>query len=96
MVYCDSPAAIGGELELIPTDQGANVVLLKPFDPVVWDRTSREDGVTFAAPSQVAVDCLTGNGRMPVEGEAVLQWMVGNEDAWRLRRLPTIAQKSSS
>lgn len=94
-IYCDDPAGIADELELIPTDEGANVAVLRPFDPVVWERSSVEDGVTFAAPSQVAIDCLTGNGRMPAEGEALLQWMAEKEDAWRLPLLPTVAPKAS-
>lgn len=94
-VYCDSPAALADELELIPTDEGANVAVLKPFDSVVWERTSMEAGVTFAAPSQVAVDCLTGNGRMPAEGEALLQWLADNEKFWRLPMLPAVAAEAS-
>ena len=34
-------------------------------------------------PSQVAADCLTGNGRMPSEGEALVTWMVENQAEWR-------------
>jgi len=94
-VYCDDLAALTEELGLIPTDEGANVAVLTPFDPVVWERTSMQDGVTFAAPSQVAIDCLTGNGRMPAEGEALLQWMTENEDVWRLPLLPTLAGTAS-
>jgi len=94
-VYCNSPAALGDELELVPSDHGANVALLKPFDGVVWDRTTREADITFAAPSQVAVDCLTGNGRMPAEGDAVLQWMIENEKGWRIPTLPTAAETRS-
>ena len=93
-VYSDDPIALASELGLIPTDEGANVALLKPFDPVVWERTLLEDGITFASPSQTAVDCLTGNGRMPSEGEAVLQWMISNEKAWRLNALPQIFIKN--
>ncbi len=37
----------------------------------------------YVAPSQTAVDCLTGNGRMPSEGEAVIEWMANNEAKWR-------------
>lgn len=91
-VYCDDPAALAADLELIPADEGANVALLRPFDPVVWDQMSTADAVTFAAPSQVAVDCLTGNGRMPAEGEAVLGWMLDNEESWRLPVLPAVAR----
>ncbi|MHB1783025.1 MAG: hypothetical protein ACYCTE_10110 [Acidimicrobiales bacterium] len=57
-------------------------------DPVAWERTSLVDDVTYVAPSQAAADCLTGNGRMPAEGEALLQWMTENESLWRLDKLP--------
>jgi hypothetical protein len=82
-VYADQLEQLAGALDLIPADQGANVALLRPYDPVVWDRTIEQDGLTFVAPSQVAVDCLTGNGRMPVEGDAVIEWMIANETVWR-------------
>lgn len=88
VVYTDGPRAVAESLALIPADQGANVAILAPFDAVVWDRTSILEGVAYVAPSQAAVDCLTGNGRMPAEGDALLQWMNENERAWRLNTLP--------
>ena len=87
-VYIDDPRSVVDALGLIPADQGANVVLLTPFDPVVWERASIVDGLTYVAPSQAAADCLTGNGRMPAEGDALLQWMIENESLWRLDKLP--------
>jgi hypothetical protein len=87
-VYIDDPRSVVDALGLIPADQGANVVLLTPFDPVVWERASIVDGLTYVAPSQAAADCLTGNGRMPAEGDALLQWMTENESLWRLNTLP--------
>jgi hypothetical protein len=88
MLYADDPSEALDALGLIPADQGANVAILQPFDPVVWDRTSGANGITYVAPSQAAVDCLTGNGRMPAEGDALVQWMADNERQWRLGRLP--------
>jgi hypothetical protein len=82
-LYCDDTRAARDRLGLIPADEGANVVLLQPFDRVVWDRTTEDAGVTYVAPSQIAVDCLTGTGRMPSEGEALLGWMGENEATWR-------------
>ena len=87
VAFCERPEAIAAENGLLPTDEGANVVLLSPFDPVAVARSSFHDHLTYAAPSQVAVDCLTGNGRMPAEGEALLGWMVENEAAWRVAGL---------
>ena len=49
------------ELRLLPTDEAANVVLLQPFDDVVWRRTETVAGITYAAPAQVVVDCLAGS-----------------------------------
>jgi len=85
--YTDDVSAVAEELDLIPTDTGANVALLRPFDLVVWSRTSSDGGVTYVAPSQTAVDCLTGNGRMPAEGEALVEWIVANPAKWRLQTL---------
>jgi hypothetical protein len=90
VAYTEAPEQLAGSLDLIPTDHGTNVVLLSPFDTAVWERTITVDGVTYAAPSQVAVDCLTGSGRMPAEGEAVLEWMPSDPSAWRLPNLGSL------
>ena len=70
-------------LATIYVDSGANVLLAAPASAVVFDRGSDIDGVRYAAPSQVAVDLLTGPGRSPAEGKALLDWMEGDEPAWR-------------
>ena len=92
-VYCEDVNEAARALGLLPADDGANVTLLRPFDGVVWARASVADDIGYAAPSQVAVDCLTGNGRMPAEGEALLEWMTSNETRWRaasLSHLPVV------
>lgn len=86
--YTDDPDLIAEACGLIPADRGVNVALLTPFDPVVWEGTVTVGRTSYVAPSQVAVDCLTGNGRMPAEGEALIHWMVENENRWRLDTLP--------
>lgn len=73
-------------LDLRPTDIGQNVLLIEPKDShsIVFENTwTARDGVTLAAPSQVAVDLLNGPGRNPAEGEALIAWMAANEEAWR-------------
>jgi hypothetical protein len=82
---------------LLPADEGANVVLATPSDPVVmesrWPAASPESSrVAVVAASQLALDCLTGNGRMPLEGAAFLDWMGQNEEKWRFRRLADLPQ----
>jgi hypothetical protein len=84
IAYSNDVEVVAEELGLLPADEGANVALLRAFDPIVWERGSEEPGLLYAAPSQAAVDCLTGNGRMPAEGEALIAWMTENEPRWRL------------
>jgi hypothetical protein len=88
VIYTNDPEVVVESRSLIAADQGANVALLSPFDPVVWEGTMSVGGTTYVAPSQIAIDCLTGNGRMPAEGEAIVEWMLGNDKQWRLDRLP--------
>lgn len=84
LAFTPEPELLAGRLRLLPASEGANVGFLWPFDPIAFARTRwSTDGFQFAAPSQVAVDCLTGNGRMPAEGEALLSWMTENETSWR-------------
>lgn len=90
-MYTDDSASLARSLDLIPADAGANIVLLTPTDDVVWQRTQSQDGVTYVAPSQATIDCLTGNGRMPAEGDALLDWLLENEDDWRLQSLAGVA-----
>ncbi len=82
-LYVDDPASIAEALELVPTDDAVNVVLAAPKYDVVFDRAETVDGVRYAAPSQVAVDLLTGPGRSPVQGKVLLDWMEANEPSWR-------------
>lgn len=82
-IYVDDITRAVERLDLRETDGGANVVLLEPFDSVVFDRTVKRDGLRCVAPSQLAVDLLTGPGREPSQGEEILEWMKENEDVWR-------------
>jgi hypothetical protein len=84
IAYCGEIDMLAKTLGLFPADEGANVALLRAFDPVVWERGEEDSGVTYVAPSQAVVDCLTGTGRMPAEGEALIAWMLENEPRWRL------------
>ncbi len=76
-------AEAADHLGLRETEAGANVVLLEPFDPVVFERATMRHGLRCVAASQLAVDLLTGPGREPSQGEEILKWMKENEDAWQ-------------
>ena len=89
-----APAALGAlyvpdlgiaqrELQLRDAPTGANAMLVEPFSRVAFERTWERDGVRYAALSQVTADLLTGPGRTPSEGEALIEWMKANEGVWR-------------
>lgn len=90
LLYTDDPDGLARTLNLLPADHGADVALLRPYDAVVWERPLTGAPVPTVGPSQLAVDCLTGTGRMPAEGEALLQWMRDNEPAWRVPSLDDV------
>jgi hypothetical protein len=81
--YLDDPKSAANDLGLRSVESRANVMLAEPFDPVVYERTWEQDGVTFAALSQIAADLLTSPGRGPAEADELLDWMANNEAAWR-------------
>jgi len=82
-IYVTDPSQAIKHLDLRETEAGANVVLLEPLDPVVFERTVERDGLCCVAPSQLAVDLLTGPGREPSQGGEMLVWMEKNEHVWR-------------
>ncbi len=96
LAYATDIAATADALDLLPADEGANVILLRPFDEAVWSRLDRDDGISYVAPSQAAADCLTGTGRMPAEGEALLAWMAENEESWRVPSLRDLVERDRS
>lgn len=63
----------------------SDVMLLQPMSDGAFDRPQRArvDGVECVGLSQLVLDCLSGPGRMPAEGEAVLDWMQAHEGDWR-------------
>ena len=82
-VYTTNARNAMDRLGLRPADSGANVLIGKPFDPVVFDRMEEEDGVTYAGVAQVAVDLMKGPGRGPAEAESLIDWMHSHEGIWR-------------
>lgn len=88
-VYATKPPSLADELGLFAVEEGADTILLRPDNESVFERTEKEKGVEWAAPSQIVIDSLSGGGRMPAEGEAAIDWMRKNESRWRV---PSIDQ----
>lgn len=82
-VYVRNIDKAARRLGLRAAPSGGNVVLLEPLADVAFERTWGQDGITYAALPQAAVDQMTSPGRGPAEAEALIEWMEENEDAWR-------------
>lgn len=83
MLYVENLRGTADTFDLRPVDAGGNIVLLEPYDPIVFARTIERSNLRIVNPTQLAVDLLTGPGRAPSEGEELLTWMKDNTGAWR-------------
>jgi hypothetical protein len=81
-VFVDDAVAAQRELNLRPMDRGSNVLLIEPFDQVVYRESSLSDRVRYVSPSQTVVDLLTGPGRSPEEGEQLLDFLSTKDKEW--------------
>ncbi|HST54284.1 MAG TPA: hypothetical protein VLJ42_00110 [Solirubrobacteraceae bacterium] len=82
-LYVKDIATAADRLELRRVDRGANVFLAAGKHDVVFDRAFDAAGVRYAAPSQIAVDLMSGSGRNPDEAATLLDWMERHEAEWR-------------
>ena len=83
-LYVADPDTAAQALGLRPAETGGNVLLVRPFDPVAFERAEYDDGITYARVTQVLLDLMKGPGRGPAEAEALQEWMRDNEDIWKL------------
>ncbi|MDH4119743.1 MAG: hypothetical protein OEW30_20360 [Acidimicrobiia bacterium] len=91
VVYANDPERIATLARLSQVRNGGNVVIARPYDQIVFERTWARDNVVYASPAQIAVDCLTGPGRMPAEGEALLEWLQRKAPRWQAPSLTAAA-----
>lgn len=97
MLYAPESEQVAANLQLLgPRPSGGDVVLLAPADPVAFERTRKDGGLTYVGLSQLALDLLGGTGRMPAEGEALLEYMRANDDQWRSDYEPETGPRNAS
>jgi len=96
VMYTMTPRDLASSLPLIEVDTGADTVLIRPDNNVAMSRPDDEAGLRYAAPSQVAIDCLSGSGRMPAEGEAVMDWMDATEESWRRPNITALIESATA
>ena len=83
VVYADDPERVATLTRLRPVRKGGNVAIARPYDRIVFDRTWSRNSLTYVSLAQLVVDCLTGPGRMPAEGEALLDWLRKRAPSWQ-------------
>ncbi|OLT19964.1 hypothetical protein BJF78_10120 [Pseudonocardia sp. CNS-139] len=72
------------DLGLLRAPSGATVQLLQPMSEGAMERPGPKiDGIGTVGLSQLVLDCLSGPGRLPAAGEALIEWMENHEDDWR-------------
>jgi hypothetical protein len=80
-------ARIGCELGLLPSGSGGDVLLLRSRHSTAFIGRRFLDGVPHVALTQLVLDSLSGPGRMPAEGERILEHLKVDETSWRLQDL---------
>lgn len=87
---------IASQLGLLRTETGADVVLVRAMNSVVFARTRTVNAIPHVALSQLAIDSLGGTGRMPAEGEALLQYMAQHQSQWRAGNLSQLTDSAAA
>jgi hypothetical protein len=78
-IYVENMPKAAVAMDLRRAETGTNVILVEPFDKVVFERTSTENEIRCVALSQLCADLLSGPGRDPAEGEELLGKLVNSE-----------------
>jgi len=92
VVYAQDPDRIATITRLRQVRTGGNVILARPYDRIVFERTWSRRNAVYVSLTQVVVDCLTGAARMPAEGEAMLDWLRRNAPRWQA---PSLVSKAN-
>ncbi len=78
MVYVDDLREAVAQFRLHPAGDHANVILVKPSDRSVFQRSTESAGLRHVSPSLMAADLGVGDAF-----ERVLSWMAKHESVWR-------------
>ena len=74
--YVDNPERVAAILgaEPIDTTSGANLLLIDPFDPFVFDGTWEASGLRYAARAQIIADLLGSPAPAPAQAASLLEF----------------------
>ncbi len=84
-IYSLQANKLAEHLDLIEVDEGMDVVTIPPRNEFLFIGSKLDDGVRYVAATQAVIDCLSGPGRMPAEGEALLEWLQQDAPNWQFK-----------
>jgi hypothetical protein len=87
-LYVDDVPAAQNQFSLHPANEEANVILVKPYDHSVFQRSSEAAGLRYVSPSLVVADLGESDAVEPA-----LTWMARHESAWRHHSIDTEIRK---
>lgn len=82
-LYAEDPIGLIDRLGLRSVERGMNVLVMRPYDDIVYARSRRIEGLDYAAPAQVVADLLTGPGRSTEEAEQLMAVLETSEVGWK-------------
>lgn len=82
VLFVPDAVAAQRDLDLRRAERGGNVLLVEPFDEVVYRDATIRDRRRYVSPSQAIVDLLTGPGRSPEEGAQLLDVLGRDDQGW--------------
>lgn len=82
-LYAEDPVGLMDRLGLRSVERGMNVLVMRPYDEVVYARSRRIEGLDYAAPAQVVADLLTGPGRSAEEAQQLMTVLETSEAGWK-------------
>jgi hypothetical protein len=83
-IYAKNAEKLAEELKLVEVESGVNVQIATTQYKSVFENTRIMSNLNLVAIPQIAVDLLSGPGRNPSEGKAIMKWMKENEEKWRI------------
>lgn len=82
VVFVPNAVRAQSDLGMRPAERGGNVLLVEPFDDVVYRGATSVDGLRYVAPSQAVADLLTGPGRSAEEADQLLDALARKDPGW--------------
>ena len=83
ILYAEHPETVAAMPHLNQAGTGDEVLIVRPWDEVVFRGCWARGRVPVVAPSQLTADCLSGPPGLTHEGHALLAWMGRLEATWR-------------